>query len=54
MTLNNDENSWYTNTALVRRNETVTVKEGDTFTVVVGAKSWPSHEQWHLRRVRRR
>lgn len=40
--LNNDENSWYTNTALVRRSETVTVKEGDTFTVVVGAKSWPS------------
>ncbi len=40
--LNNDETSWYTNTALVRRNETVTVKEGDTFTVVVGAKSWPS------------
>ena len=40
--LNNDENSWYTNTALVRRNETVTIKEGDTFTVVVGAKSWPS------------
>lgn len=41
-TLNNDENSWYTNTTLVRRNETVTIKEGDTFTVVVGAKSWPS------------
>lgn len=40
--LNNDENSWYTNTTLVRRNETVTIKEGDTFTVVVGAKSWPS------------
>ena len=40
--LNNDENSWYTNTALVRRSETVTIKEGDTFTVVVGAKSWPS------------
>ena len=40
--LNNDETSWYTNTALVRRSETVTVKEGDTFTVVVGAKSWPS------------
>ena len=40
--LNNDENSWYTNTALVRRSETVTVKEGYTFTVVVGAKSWPS------------
>lgn len=40
--LNNDENSWYTNTALVRRNETVTVSAGDTFTVVVGAKSWPS------------
>ena len=40
--LNNDENSWYTNTTLVRRNETVTIKEGDTFAVVVGAKSWPS------------
>lgn len=40
--LNNDENSWYTNTTLVRRNETVTIKEGNTFTVVVGAKSWPS------------
>lgn len=40
--LNNDGTSWYTNTALVRRNETVTVSVGDTFTVVVGAKSWPS------------
>lgn len=40
--LNNDGTSWYTNTALVRRNETVTVSAGDTFTVVVGAKSWPS------------
>ena len=40
--LNNDATSWYTNTALVRRSETITVKEGDTFTVVVGAKSWPS------------
>lgn len=40
--LNNDGTSWYTNTSLVRRNETVTVSAGDTFTVVVGAKSWPS------------